>query len=378
MSVEKRKNAWWIRFRPFGGKAVASLKTDFSTKAQAQDLERILLISCRSSDYSWLDPLSRQACLRMFRNQRWELPPDLLKASPAPSKALTLWEASEIFVNYPEIRGSKSLWRHLVSLEHLVGYFDKAAAIASLWIPELRRYRVHRLTQGAAPATVNREMSTLSKLYRVLEELQLIEVNPVKNLHKLTERSSNRGTFISFHDFETMCGRVSQWFLPIVQTAYFTGMRRGELVAMTRRQVNLDRRLLSLGSADTKEGKAKRVPVHRLLIPILEQLLKVPSITTDRVFRIEGRPVNPESFKRQWQRAVRGMEPRPRFHDLRHTWKTNALEAGIDEEIRKAILGHLERKQSVSEGYGRISDGVLVASIDRMVFDEAFRKASEL
>jgi len=118
------------------------------------------------------------------------------------------------------------------------------------------------------------------------------------------------------------------------------------------------------------------VPIHRLLVPIIEHILKVQSISTDRVFRIQGRPVNPESFKRQWQRGVRGIEPRPGFHDLRHTWKTNALEAGIDEEIRKAILGHLERKQSVSEGYGRISDGLLVASIDRMVFDEAFRKAS--
>ncbi|MFA6222651.1 MAG: hypothetical protein WC647_10105 [Desulfomonilaceae bacterium] len=61
--------------------------------------------------------------------------------------------------------------------------------------------------------------------------------------------------------------------------------------------------------------------------------------------------------------------PRPRFHDLRHTWKTNARRSGIDSEIRESILGHSNRSLDVSERYGIISDDELVAAIDKFTYD---------
>ncbi len=54
----------------------------------------------------------------------------------------------------------------------------------------------------------------------------------------------------------------------------------------------------------------------------------------------------------------------PRFHDLRHTWKTNARRSGMHPEIERAIMGHSQRGKSVHEGYGLISDEELVRAID--------------
>jgi integrase len=62
-------------------------------------------------------------------------------------------------------------------------------------------------------------------------------------------------------------------------------------------------------------------------------------------------------------------KPRPRLHDLRHTWLTNARVSKIDHEIRQAILGHSDRMAPVSERYGRISDDELVSVIDLLVTD---------
>jgi hypothetical protein len=62
-------------------------------------------------------------------------------------------------------------------------------------------------------------------------------------------------------------------------------------------------------------------------------------------------------------------DPKPRFHDLRHTWKSNARRSGMDSEIREAILGHAQRGLSVTERYGRISEAELVREIDKMTFD---------
>jgi integrase len=121
----------------------------------------------------------------------------------------------------------------------------------------------------------------------------------------------------------------------------------------------------------TKEGHWKRVPIHRELVPILENVLRVQALGTDKVFLIGGKPPHRSSFKKPWAKGVKvlEMEQRPRFHDLRHTWKINARRSGMDPEIREAIMGHWYRGRNVNERYGRIGDEELIKAIDQMTFD---------
>jgi len=58
-----------------------------------------------------------------------------------------------------------------------------------------------------------------------------------------------------------------------------------------------------------------------------------------------------------------------RFHDLRHTWKTNARRSGMDSEIRERILGHRTKGLSVTERYGVVSDQELIKAVDLLTFD---------
>ncbi|MGO9569203.1 MAG: site-specific integrase, partial [Desulfomonilaceae bacterium] len=63
-----------------------------------------------------------------------------------------------------------------------------------------------------------------------------------------------------------------------------------------------------------------------------------------------------------------GFDQAPRLHDLRHTWKTNAMRSGMEPEIRESIMGHWFRGKTVAERYGRISDADLVREIDKVSF----------
>jgi len=133
----------------------------------------------------------------------------------------------------------------------------------------------------------------------------------------------------------------------------------------------MSRRMILLGPENVKESHWKRVPTHELLIPVLAESLKVQSITSDRVFLIEGRPLCRHSIRKPWNDAFEkiGLDPAPTFHDLRHTWKTNARRSGMDPEIRESIMGHWSRRRSVTERYGRISDEELLHAVDAMTFD---------
>ncbi|MGO8880633.1 MAG: tyrosine-type recombinase/integrase, partial [Desulfomonilaceae bacterium] len=138
------------------------------------------------------------------------------------------------------------------------------------------------------------------------------------------------------------------------------------------RHINLNTRTISFHATETKEGQPKRVPIHRDLIPLLDRIGKVRSLSDDRLFQIST-----QSLRMPWVRALdklQWQDPRPRFHDVRHTWKTNARRSGVDSEIREAILGHSDKKLDVSERYGFIDDYELVNAIDKFSYDNGSTK----
>jgi integrase len=369
MSVIKRGKVFHLRIRPFGPELI-TVRTPALTKTEAAGIERALLTACKSADYRALDPASRAVCIAMFRNRGLEIPPDLGGEEPV-REELTLWKAIEIFLNYPGVKDAKARERYIYCLRHFVTKWGKSKPLKSLWIPDLRLYQTGRLTEGASPATVNWEMATLSRLFGVMIELQLLEVNPVRDVKRLSVKDSERQVYLSFEDVQEIIRRSPKWCAAMITTAFYTGMRRGEIVGLTRKEVDLAGRMITLRPENTKEGHWKRIPIHWDLIPVLDDSMKVRALGTDKVFLLDGRPPNFESLKNPWRKAVKAMElePRPRFHDLRHTWKTNARRSGMDPEIRESILGHWFREKSVSERYGRISDRELIQAIDCMTFD---------
>jgi integrase len=368
VAIRKRGSVYHLRIRPFGEEI--GVTTPASTKQEARRIEMAIMTACRSSDYRTLDPVCRAACVQIFRNKGWAIPSDLAPEVPVMDE-LTLWKAAELFLKYPEIRDSKERERYQECIVHLVKFFGKEKAVKSVWVPEIKTYVAERLAEGAAPSTANREKGTLSKMFQVLVELRLIETNPCRLVKNLSQKAEERQVYLSRSDVSRIVDFAPLWLKQILMTAYYTGMRRGEILGLTRSQINVSRRLILLGPKDTKEGHWKRVPIHRDLLPILVKVLRVQSLGSDKVFLMKDKPPNKHSLKNPWLKAVRLMEldPRPRFHDLRHTWKTNARRSGMDPEIREAIMGHWYRGRNVNERYGRISEDELLRAIDSLTVD---------
>jgi integrase len=110
----------------------------------------------------------------------------------------------------------------------------------------------------------------MSRLFQALIELLHLDVNPARQVKNLSEKSGQRQVYIGLQDFTNLLEHNPAWFRPIVQAAYFTGMRRGEIQKLKRHQVRLGQRMILIGPGDTKEGSWKRVPIHSQLGLILE------------------------------------------------------------------------------------------------------------
>jgi len=372
MAVKKRGDSWYAYFEPFRDRRQVGLKLEATTKAEAQRAEGMIIRASRTGDYSALDPGAREACVRMFMNKGWEMPEALGGAPVRPKQELTLWRAVELFLKYPEVKSSANKWRHEVSLANITAKLGKDTPLKSIWVPSLKAYQIERQSEGVKPSTVNRELTSLSRLFSVMVEMRLVDENPARLVKRLSEKSSERQVYLSWGDVQRILSHCPEWFKPIVLAAYYTGMRRGEILGLSWKQVNVLKRMITLAPQDTKEAHWKRIPIHKDLVPTFEAATRIRSITTDNVFLIDGRPPNFESLKNPWRRAcvIVGLDdPRPHLHDLRHTWKTNARRSGMDPEIRESILGHWTKQKSVSDRYGRVSDDELIRAIDSMTFD---------
>ncbi len=150
-----------------------------------------------------------------------------------------------------------------------------------------------------------------------------------------------------------------------------TGMRRGEALSITWEPVDLDSRTIRLGATQTKEKRPKRVPVHKDLVPILQAAGKEHDLTEKVFRRPSGSPANEDSLKKPWRGSLDGLEfdLKPRIHDLRHCWKTNAMRSGLHPLITDATVGHGDRRKDVKSVYLASNDSDLVREIDRLTFD---------
>jgi len=373
-----KKGAWYIYFRPFKTEKIG-LRVDVKTKSDAEQIEGVLLRACRTWHFSGLDEVVREAAIRLFQNQGWELP-EVLNTQPqqleSPKKALTLWQAAQLFIKSPEIANCQERVSYEAAFTHLVQYFKKDACIKDLWIPEIKGYIVHRINEGAAPATVNREKGTLSKMFKTLLEHRLVETNPVRMIPNLSQKSGERQVYLSLSDVQRIVQACPVWYQRLIWASYYSGMRRGELLSMTRKHLDLSKRIITLTPENTKEAHWKRIPIHKELLQVLEDAMRVSYLGSDKVFLLQDRkgirPIGVEATKNPWERACLSLglaKPRPRFHDLRHTWRSNARRSGVSDQIAEMILGHALRGKRVDERYGYVSDEELVAAIDKMTFE---------
>ena len=132
-----------------------------------------------------------------------------------------------------------------------------------------------------------------------------------------------------------------------------TGLRRGELLGLKWTDVDLDRGVLKIQRAISRQnGKVVEAPLktknaYRTLpmsadaIDVLMQQRRKTG-NSEWVFPSPtGGPMSPDSVLHMLQRVLkRAGLPRIRFHDLRHTFATMALQNGVDVKTVSSMLGH--------------------------------------
>jgi len=339
---EGKRTGWYWDFR-FGRKRYRGWAGPKSTKEQAQRLEA---------------------------KKMRELDEGLIVAPKAPPVTFIAF-AEDFLVTDSPTKRSKSRDRGILEMlkagaEDWPGW--KSLNLSDITAKMIEDFKARRL-KYRSPATVNKEIQVIKRLFRVAVEWKKLRENPAAGVRKLVV-DNTRVRFLEPDELGRLLRALPDWLLPYAVFAWKSGARRGEILGLTWNDVDFKRGLLTF--RDTKTGKNQTVVMNRTVRALLEDL-PAPRDRSQRVFPRPAGALNESSFlvtiDRAWKDACRkarigaacgcqkrtadqkpeekcrycrgtGISPDFRFHDLRHQAATDLLTAGRTLNDVRDFLRH--------------------------------------
>jgi integrase len=213
----------------------------------------------------------------------------------------------------------------------------------------------------ASNATINRELALLKHAFHLGWKSTPRKVTSIPYIPLLEERNVRKG-FFEHDQFLAMRSALPEYIRPALTFAYYTGCRRGEILALEWSQVDLEERVVRLEPGTTKNDEARNLPLTTELFEVLSMQRSIRDVKFPNCpwvfFGEAGGKIG--RFQRSWRTACKAAglaaegEPERLFHDLRRSGVRNLIRAGVPETVAMRISGHKTR--SVFERYNIVSE----------------------
>ena len=230
---------------------------------------------------------------------------------------------------------------------------------------DVEKWHSTLLASGRADGKGGIEPQTVLHAHRVLSKALKDAARNVAALQPPPKVSGKKMVIVK--DVHALSAALRNWRHGVVgQTALFTGMRRGEVLALRWGRVNLDDKVIQVREARefTKahglrfklpktDAGTRDIRIPKILLEILRQYRKdqiemrvrmgLGRLPDDALLFSEpdGRPISPNSFSSAWAHfATDAGLPGVTFHALRHTHVSQLIDKGVDIVTISNRLGH--------------------------------------
>lgn len=228
--------------------------------------------------------------------------------------------------------------------------------LSELHYPAIESFRDDLMeAETLSPRTVNACLTILGTILQDARRAGLILDNPVRLLRGLPVQKKEMDflTHREIPQFLDGAGCVSDLYRTLAFAAIFTGLRRGELLALRWQDIDFQegklrvRRSWKDGTFQEPKSVAGKRTVH--LPPQLVTELKTHRLRSGNppggalVFQQESRPLPLAAVSRNWlNRSLRacGLRESLRFHDLRHTFAALLIHQGESPKYVQNQMGH--------------------------------------
>jgi integrase len=256
-----------------------------------------------------------------------------------PEPVLKAVGLGDLFVEYLKHmghqRGLRTKRLHVQHFGRLLGN----PPIHTLSVKVVEEYRETRRAEGVGPATINKELATLKHALTKAVAWKMVRKHireDLKDVKKDQEPPGRLRYLTSHQEADQLIHTCRGSFRFLVITALHTGMRRAEILSLTWDQVNMVQGVIRL--THTKNGEAREIPINETVRSVLAGLRT--RIDVPWVFHDEAGNKFKDTRKRFEAACKRIGLTDFHFHDLRHTFASWLVMAGVPLATVSQLLGH--------------------------------------
>ena len=235
-------------------------------------------------------------------------------------KRLPLSRLAKDFLEWSRAH-KKSYRRDVILVDHFLNYFrgKDTRDISSL---DVERYKQKR-NKEVAPATVNREVACLKRMFNLAIEWEIASDNPVKGV-KLFPEPKRSFRWWNEEEIRKFLNVSDDKIRAITLIGLNTGMRIGEMLSLRWSNIDFDNNYITI--EESKGNTYRKVKMNS----IVKEVLKDINTRNEFIFtNYNGKPLKSirKSFVSTCKRA--GID-RSTPHVMRHTFASHLTMLGVD------------------------------------------------
>ena len=278
---------------------------------------------------------------------------------PKLPRDLSIEEALDAFMEskrdvYRDVAKYQSVLRSLKA-----GFAGKT--LRSITVEDVRKFAALRRAT-CAPATVNRGLAVLKTVYNQAIADGRAEINPVKSV-KLFQENNQRVRFLTADEEQKLHEVLPFDYWALVVVALHSGMRQSEQFDLCWTDVNFETGVITIPRS--KNGSSRTIVMNDTLRDTLRAL---PSWNRGELVFPNSRDtrLNASNFlNKAWIPALKraGVE-NFRWHDLRHTFASRLVMAGVDLRTVQELMGH--KTMNMTLRYAHLSPEHNLAAVKKL------------
>ena len=273
----------------------------------------------------------------------FEVPPKVEKENE--SKLPVLSEFQNEYSSFMKLTKSKSYIKSINLSFRMLIQFTGDIQICNLNFRIIDNFIVS--TFSRTPRGASLYFRTLKAAFSKAVLWDYIPENPFKKI-KSPKVAKSYPVFISEKELQLIINQTKEVYLcNLFNTAFYTGMRLGELVNLKWSWINIKENQITVKCSDsftTKSKKERIIPISRHLLKSLRNHFpKRFNINNDFIFTdSRERKLNEDYVSKKFKESVRsaGLNDKIHFHSLRHSFASMLVQKGVSLYVVKELLGH--------------------------------------
>ena len=252
--------------------------------------------------------------------------------------------------------------------KHIEAFFGNCRVV-DITSDKITKFINTRKEAGAANGTINRSLAALRTMLNLGAEANPRKVENVLKFEDLPESEPKEG-FLEDDDFYALLENLPEHLKGLVEFAYWTGWRLGQIRKLKWSMLNLNERVIYAPGSITKNKKPHAIYLADPLYEIIRDRHSKRNLGCHYVFHKDGKQIKDirfswnvasraanlgygyslnKSYESKWERKY---QPGPTIHDFRRTAARNLIRVGVAQSIAKKITGH--KTDTVFERYNII------------------------